>query len=74
MRVFCYTENMTKIFITRKIPEICVTMLKEKGFKVDVSKKNRTLTKKELVNILNKNKYDGVVTLLTDKIDKDTQT
>ncbi len=71
MRVFCYTENMTKIFITRKIPEICVTMLKEKGFKVDVSKKNRTLTKKELVNILNKNKYDGVVTLLTDKIDKE---
>lgn len=71
MRVFCYTKNMTKIFITRKIPNVCVEMLKEKGFKVDISKKNRTLTKKELVNILNKNKYDGVITLLTDKIDKE---
>ena len=60
-----------KVFITRRIPEEGVRMLQEKGFEVDVSPKNRPLTKKELINALKKKSYDGVLTLLTDTIDEE---
>ncbi|TSC67582.1 MAG: d-isomer specific 2-hydroxyacid dehydrogenase nad-binding protein [Parcubacteria group bacterium Gr01-1014_72] len=60
---------MTKIFVTRKIPDLGITMLREKGFEVDVSSKNRPLTKRELIKFLQKKSYDGVLSLLTDPID-----
>ena len=62
---------MTKIFITRKIPEIGIQILKDKGFEVDISPKDRPLSKKEIIKFLNKKPYDGVISLLTDTIDKE---
>jgi glyoxylate reductase len=58
-----------KIFVTRKIPEVGISMLTEKGYEVDVSQKNGALTKDELVTALKTKPYDAVVTLLTDQID-----
>ena len=60
---------MKKVYITRQIPELGIKILTDKGYKVDVSKKNRPLTKEELMKALKKKKYDAVLTLLTDQID-----
>ncbi|MEK9181534.1 MAG: D-glycerate dehydrogenase [Patescibacteria group bacterium] len=61
---------MTKnIFITRKIPDIGIQMLKEKGYIVDVNKEDSILTQKQLIDSLRKKPYDAVLTLLTDHID-----
>lgn len=60
---------MKKIYITRRIPEIGIKMLTDKGYEVDISPKDRPLTKKELVKALSKKQYDAVLTLLTDVID-----
>jgi glyoxylate reductase len=62
---------MKKIYITRKIPERGIKLLKEKGYEVDISEKNGVLTKEELINALKIKKYDAVLPLLTDKIDAD---
>jgi len=58
-----------KVFVTRQVPESGITMLKEKGYEVTVSTKDGVLTKDELIGYLQKGKYDGVLCLLTDKID-----
>ncbi len=60
---------MSKVYITRKIPEIAFTMLKDKGITYDMNPKDRPLTKKELIKALKKQSYDGVLSLLTDPID-----
>lgn len=60
---------MKNIFITRIIPAEGIKMLTDKGFNVDISPKNRPLTKKELTKFLKKKPYDAVLTLLTDTID-----
>jgi len=60
---------MSKIYITRKIPDIGLSMLREKGFELDISPKDRPLSKRELVKALQKKPYDGVLCLLTDTID-----
>lgn len=62
---------MANIYVTRKIPEIGVTMLKDAGHEVDVSDKDGVLTKEELQNALQAKEYDAVLCLLTDKIDKE---
>lgn len=58
-----------KIYITRKIPELAMTMLKEKGFEVDVYKKELAPSHKFLEQQLKKGKYDAIISLLTDKVD-----
>ena len=60
-----------KIYITRRIPEIGIKMLKDKGYEVDINPKDRVLSKSELIKILKKNSYHAVLCLLTDKIDGD---
>ena len=60
---------MTKIFITRKIPDIGVNLLKDKGYIVDVYPKDKIMSQGELIRTLKKGSYDGVISLLTDKID-----
>lgn len=60
---------MKKVFITRKIPDVGIKMLIDKGYEVDISPKDRPLTKKELIKYLSKKDYDAVLTLLTDTID-----
>jgi len=62
---------MPKVYVTRKIPERGIAMLKEKGYEVDVSEKDGVLTKDELATALRTKPYDAVLCLLTDTIDKD---
>jgi len=57
------------VFVTRKIPELGIDKLKEKGFTVNVSDKDGVLTKDELKEKLSQKPYDAVLCLLTDKID-----
>jgi len=56
------------IFITRKIPQPGIDLLKEK-FKIEMNPHNRVLKKEEIIKGL-KGK-DGLLCLLTDTIDKD---
>jgi len=58
-----------KIFITRKIPDRGINLLKEKGYEVVVSPHDWVLTKDELTAALRAKKYNAVLCLLTDKID-----
>ncbi len=58
-----------KIFITRKVPETGINLLKENGYEIDVSPHDRVLSKEELVSALKQKPYDAVLCLLTDKID-----
>lgn len=58
-----------KVYITRQIPEEGIKALKDKGFEIEINKKDRPLTKKELIKILRKGNYDAVLSLLTDNID-----
>ena len=60
---------MAKIYVTRKIPEAGITLLKDKGHEVDVSEKDGVLTKDELISALSTKEYDAVLPLLTDTID-----
>lgn len=62
---------MAKIFVTRKIPDIGIKKLLEKGHEVDISPKDRPLSKKEIIKFLSKKNYDGVLSLLTDQIDRE---
>lgn len=60
---------MPVIYVTRKIPDIGLSMLREKRFELDISPKDRPLSKRELVKALKKKPYNGVLCLLTDTID-----
>lgn len=63
---------MPTIYVTRKIPELGLNMLREKGFTLDVSEKDGVLTKDELLGALRAKPYDGVLSLLTDTINGET--
>jgi glyoxylate reductase len=60
-----------KIYITREIPEIGLKILRDKGIKFDIGKNKKPPTKKEIIKILKNGDYDGVISFLTDLIDKD---
>ena len=60
-----------RVFITRKIPEVGINMLREKGYEVEINQKDRPLSKKELIKILSKGNYTAVLSLLTDTIDSE---
>ena len=60
---------MKKIFITRKIPDAGIKILKDKGYTVDIYPKDQIMSHKELIKALKKGSYDAVISLLTDKID-----
>lgn len=62
---------MKSVYVTRKIPELGIAMLKEKGFEVDVNPHDRPLTKAELILALKSKPYEAVLTLLNDKIDSE---
>lgn len=59
---------MPSVFITAKIPEVGASLLRKKGFRVKINDSERNLTKEQLKEVLAK--YDGVVTLFTDRIDE----
>lgn len=60
---------MKKIFITREIPSIAVKLLEEKKYKVEVYKEGRPIPHKLLKEKVKD--ADGVISLLTDKFDKE---
>ena len=60
---------MPSVYITSVIPKECTETLQSKGFDVQVNQQNRDLTKKELMDVFSK--YDAVITLMTNKIDRD---
>lgn len=62
---------MPTIFITRAISESGIDKLKKAGYEVDINPDDRVLGKDELINSLKNKKYDAVLCLLTDKIDRD---
>ncbi len=62
---------MPKIFVTRKIPEAGIKKLKTAGYEVEINPEDRVLKKDELIAWLKKGQYDGVLALLTDKLDAD---
>jgi glyoxylate reductase len=63
---------MTKqIYITRKIPEAGLKLLKEKGINFDIGTKKTPPSKKDIIKALKKKPYDGVISFLTDIIDSE---
>lgn len=60
-----------KIFITRKIPESGINLLKEKGYEVVINPEDKVLSREELIGALKNQNYDAALCLLTDKIDDD---
>ena len=58
-----------KVYVTRKIPELGINKLNEKGYEVDVNPEDKVLSKEELLEALKQKPYDAVLCLLTDKID-----
>jgi glyoxylate reductase len=63
---------MTKqIYITRNIPEAGLKLLREKGILFDIGKTKIPPTKKEIIKALKKKQYDGIISFLTDNLDKD---
>jgi glyoxylate reductase len=59
------------IYITRKIPEVGLKILREKGIPFDMGTSKNPPTKKELMKALGKKPYAGVISFLTDHIDKE---
>ena len=59
------------IYITRKIPEAGLKLLREKGITFDIGNFKKPPTKKELITALKKKPYDGVISFLTDPLDKE---
>lgn len=59
-----------KIYITRRIPEAGLKLLRDKGIEFDMGKSKTPPSQKELIKMLKKKPYDGVISFLTDHIDK----
>ena len=60
---------MSKIYVTRQIPESGPAALRAAGHEVVVSEKDGVLTREELLSVLKEQNPDAVLCLLTDKID-----
>lgn len=60
---------MALIYVTRRIPEVGLTMLESAGHTLDISPKDGVLTRAELLAALKAKPYDAVLCLLTDTID-----
>ncbi len=58
---------MPSVYITNPIPEIGVSLLLKKGYKVEINKSGRDLTVEGLKKIVGD--YDAVLSFLTNKID-----
>lgn len=58
-----------KVFLTRKIPDIGIKMLIDKGYDVDMYPNDNVPSQKKLISLLSKKPYDAVICLLTDQVD-----
>lgn len=59
-----------QIYITRRIPETGLKLLRESGITFDMGDSNNPPIQKDIIKALKKKPYDGVISFLTDKIDK----
>lgn len=59
------------IYITRQIPEAGLKILREKGIEFDMGTGSVPPSKKDVIKKLKKKPYDGVISFLTDTIDKE---
>ena len=59
---------MKKVYITRQIDEEAIELLREK-YVVDINPNDRELKRQELIEIVPK--YDAIITMLSNKIDKE---
>lgn len=57
------------VFVTRKIPDVGIKMLREKGFDVDINLDDSIPSQEALLHFLSTKPYDAVLSLLTDQID-----
>ncbi len=60
-----------QIYITRQIPEAGLKILREKGVEFDMGTEDTPPCKKDIIKKLKKKQYDGVISFLTDTIDKE---
>lgn len=60
---------MPTIYATRRIPEVGIKMLTDKGYTVAVNEIDAPLTREQLIEALKVHNADGVISLLTDAID-----
>lgn len=60
-----------QIYITRKIPEVGLKLLRDKGIDFDMGDAKLPPNKKDIIKALKKKPYDGVISFLTDTIDKE---
>lgn len=63
-----------RIFVTRRIPDIGITMLKDKGYEIVQGTFKTPPTKAQLLSVIQKAKkenrpFDAILTLLTDPVD-----
>ncbi len=58
-----------KVYVTRKIPQVGLELLRDAGFELKVSEKDGVLTKQELLDELKEFQPDALLCLLTDTID-----
>jgi len=57
------------IYITRKIPEAGLKLLRDNDISFDMGTKKTPPSKKEIIKALKKKQYDGVISFLTDTLD-----
>ncbi|HRH26378.1 MAG TPA: D-glycerate dehydrogenase [Candidatus Paceibacterota bacterium] len=60
---------MKHIYITRPIPSLASSMLRDAGFEVTQNTASKIPSPRNLIKALKGKKYDGVLSLLTEKID-----
>lgn len=60
---------MALIYVTRQIPDVGINLLRAAGHEVDISAKDGVLTPEELKDALYQKPYEGILSLLTDKMD-----
>ncbi|MDD3662491.1 MAG: D-glycerate dehydrogenase [Candidatus Pacebacteria bacterium] len=58
-----------KIYITRRIPESGLKLLKENSIDYDMGEKTTPLSKKDFIKKIKSKPYDGIITFLTDIVD-----
>ena len=62
--------TMSHVFITRAIPKNGINLLRSAGHTVDVYAEDRILTQSELIEIMKAHRYDAIICMLTDTIDR----
>lgn len=60
-----------QIYITRRIPEAGLKLLRENGIEFDMGTSKLPPSKKDIIKQLKKKPYDGVISFLTDTLDKE---